>query len=258
MFSHVSRRMPHAALLLFFLWLGAASQPAAAPRQGPAAEAYRAGNEALRAKRFADAVAALERAAELAPRDADCWSKLGLAYGGLQHWDRAVSAFTRALEIDPHHAKAQNNLANVHFRRGNFEAAAEAYRKAVEIKPDYVLALYHWGWVLRELNRPEESARAFERCLSLEPKNPDQEGRQLDCLFYLGALRYRTGEHQAAAAMMEQVLAAQPDHTEAHYYLGMAYRRLGRLEDAKQQLKIHQEALRAQRRAEPVEKQDDP
>jgi cytochrome c-type biogenesis protein CcmH/NrfG len=45
--------------------------------------------------------------------------------------------------------------------------------------------------------------------------------------------------------MMEQVLEANPGHPEARYYLGLAYRQLGRLEDARRQLQIHAERMEA-------------
>ena len=47
--------------------------------------------------------------------------------------------------------------------------------------------------------------------------------------------------------MMEQVLRVHRGHPEARYYLGMAYRQLGRIDEAEQQLEIHRQMLRALR-----------
>ena len=49
--------------------------------------------------------------------------------------------------------------------------------------------------------------------------------------------------------MMEQVLGVHPGHPEARYYLGIAYRQLGRVEDAEKQLEIHEQMLRARKKS---------
>ena len=53
---------------------------------------------------------------------------------------------------------------------------------------------------------------------------------------------------------MEQMIAANGSHIEARYYLGMAYRRLGRIDEAREQLEIHRRMTRAVRKNTPVEK----
>ena len=65
-------------------------------------------------------------------------------------------------------------------------------------------------------------------------------------------------QYEQAASIMERVLTLQAGHPEARYYLGMSYRQLGRLEDARRQLEIHESMVQAIRRSAPVEKQVDP
>ncbi len=53
---------------------------------------------------------------------------------------------------------------------------------------------------------------------------------------------------------MEQVITVHRGHLEARYYLGMSYRQLVKLEEAREQLEIHAQMLRTQRVPVPIEK----
>jgi len=225
--------------------------------QETAQEAYREGALALRARDYPTAVAALERAVALEPRSGEAWFKLGLARSGAGDSAGAIEAYRQTVEINPEHSKALNNIGNSYFRQGRYEDARGWYRRALDLDPDYLLANFHYGWVLRQANENEQAQSVFEHCLEIEARDDGQKRLQLDCLFYLGTLRHRVGDDAQTVSIMEQVLEAVPGHPEGRYYLGMAYRNLGRLEEAQQQLEIHEKML-ATRRSEPIRKQDDP
>jgi len=235
-----------AALLLLSL-IGVVAADTTAADDHPAEEAFRVGSEALRSKNYRDAATALERAAELRPEHTDTWLKLGISRSALGDWEAAIVAYRRLIEIDPEHAKAHHNLGNVHFRRGDLETAAAEYGNALKLDPDYMLAAFHHGWMLRQLGRAEEAERSFRRCLELPADDPQALRTRVDCLFGLGSIRHRAGDYESSAQMMEQVLSVHRGHPEARYYLGMAYRQLGRIDDAEQQLEIHRRMLSARR-----------
>ena len=112
--------------------------------------------------------------------------------------------------------------------------------------------------VLRQLNRPDEAATAFEQCLGIDPgDNADRQKRQVECLYYLATLRFRAGNYAETVSMMERVLVANPVHAEARYYLAMSLRRAGRVEEAAVQLELHRKILRHRRTSEPIAKGDD-
>ncbi len=214
--------------------------------------AMRAGRAAMRARDHAAAAEAYRRATTLRPDDPAPFLDLGIARSAMRDWDGAVEAYRRVTELDPAGAKAYNNIGNVYFRQARYEEALGYYRQALERDPDYLLALYHLGWITRHLNRPEESQRAFERCLALRPSNRNEQRLQLDARFYLGALRFRARDYPTAATLMEQVLTANPYHPEAHYYLGQAYLRLGRREDGRRHLELYRQIVESRRGSEPV------
>lgn len=217
--------------------------------------AYDEGQKALREEDHATAIAAFERAADLDPGNTDTLLKLGVARSAAQDGRGAIEAYRELLRLDPDHPPALNNTANVYFRQGDHEQAAIYYARAVEARPDYIVALYHYGWVLRQLNRPDEAERQFERCIASPAANARDRQTQLDCRFYVGALRYRAEDYATAASIMEELLGSSPAHPEARYFLGMSYRRLGRMDEALEQLGLHEQLLRATRSRKPISKQ---
>jgi tetratricopeptide (TPR) repeat protein len=244
---HRREKPRHAAAFALACSLSLAACPSAA-NDGDAEAAHRAGVEAARTHDYAGAVAAFEQAARLDPDRVDTWLELGMAHSRLKSWDAAIAANARALALAPDNVKAHHNVANIYFRKGDFERAADSYARALELDPQHALAAFHLGWTLRQIHRPAEAEQAFERCLAISAGDEQRAGTRIDCLFGLGSLRHRAGDYEASARRMEQVLEYHPDHPEARYYLGMAYRQLGRLDEAREQLKMHGRLL-DQRRA---------
>lgn len=214
------------------------------------------GNRAYRDRDYSRAVAQFERASELRPESEEAWTKLGLARSRLQDWEGAAAAYGKTIELDPEDPRAHHNLGNVHYRAGDYEAAVVAYGRAIELDPTYLLAAFHYGWTLRQLGRSEEAEKAFELCLGIPADGDREASTHLDCTFGLGSVRHRAGDYESSAQLMEQVLRAQPQHPEARYYLAMAYRQLGRAEDAARELEIHRRLLETRRKQKPIEKPD--
>lgn len=228
---------------------------AAVPGCGGSAEqaeaAYRESEEALRAKDYPGAAEAASRAVEAAAGRADAWINLGIANSRQQNWAEAIDAYNHAVEIDPLQKKALNNLANVYFRQGRYADAAVWYGKALEVDPDYLLASFHYGWTLRQLNRLDEAEQVFEHCKEIPASSERERMTHLDCHFYVGSIKFRNGEYRSAARIMQEILGARPGHSEARYFLGLSYRKMGRLDEAEEQLEIHRQMLQAMR-AKPI------
>jgi len=206
------------------------------------------GAAALRARDYERAVTAFEALVEATPEDADAWAKLGMARSGLDDWDSALEAYGHAVELEPESARIHNNIANVYFKRGDHESAAPAYARALELDPDYLLASFHYGWVLRQLNRAAQAEAAFTHCLEIPARNDRERKTLVDCKFGLGSMRHRAGDYAAAARLLEDVIVVHPSHPEARYLLGMAYRNLDRPDEAKKQFEIHAQITRARRK----------
>ena len=209
--------------------------------------AFLESQEALSAKDYPAAAEAALRAVEAAPDHADAWIILGIANSRQQNWTEAIEAYEHAIEINPLQKKALNNLANVYFRQGRYADAAVWYGEALEVDPDYLLASFHYGWTLRQLNRLDEAEKVFQHCKEIPASSDRERMTHLDCHFYVGSIKFRKGEYRSAARIMEEVLSARPGHSEARYFLGLSYRKMGRFDEAAEQLEIHRQMLQAMR-----------
>lgn len=217
----------------------------------PGGAALERGKQAMGEQRYADAAAAFRQAVEDDPKLVDGWLRLGIALAADGDSAGALTAYERVVELDPRNATAHHNLGNVRFRRGEFDAAIDDYARALELKADYQLAAFHLGWTLRQVGRSDEAEAAFRSCLAIPTADSRSLNTRVDCTFGLGSLRHRAGDYSQSAQLMEQVLSVHPGHPEARYYLGIAYRQLGRVDEAKQQLEFHRQMMRAKRAQSP-------
>ena len=138
------------------------------------------GDALFRLERYAEAVAALERALSLRqhrPAAGPVHRRLGHALMTLERTEEAAQHYERALEIDPRDAESIDRLAWLRFRQNDYRAALRLYRKRLEIGPEDAAVHSNIAASLYHLGRPEEALRGFERALALDPGHqPAQVG----------------------------------------------------------------------------------
>jgi Flp pilus assembly protein TadD len=88
------------------------------------ARLYVSGTEALDRGDPAQAVADLERAAELVPQASEVQNHLGLAYAAAGRDGEALAAFHRAVDLDCENAAAAQNLAAAERRAAAAQPAS--------------------------------------------------------------------------------------------------------------------------------------
>jgi tetratricopeptide (TPR) repeat protein/serine/threonine protein kinase len=78
------------------------------------------------------AVELAQKAVQLAPKDGDYWSTVGVAYYRADDWKNAVTALEKSLELSPEESVADNGffLAMSHWKLGDKEQARQWYGKA--------------------------------------------------------------------------------------------------------------------------------
>jgi tetratricopeptide (TPR) repeat protein len=83
----------------------------------------------------ADALAAFERAVELAPRNPHAWVGLGIAAYETGDLKRSIEAYREALNLDETLAIAHNNMAYVLYDEGKVDEAVDEWEKAIDDLP---------------------------------------------------------------------------------------------------------------------------
>jgi Flp pilus assembly protein TadD len=158
---------------------------------------FNEGVAASAAGNFDDAIAKFNDALKTNPQCSDCYYNIGVANAGKKDYDKAEEAYKKAIEVKPS-AEAYNGLAGVYTSQRKFDQAQEAGKKAAELAAA----------------TPGGAA------------SPEVTYNQ-------GVILWNAGKIAEAKAAFEQVIAAKPDHAEAHYQLGMALVNEGNLKGAR-------------------------
>ena len=172
-----------------------------------------------------DALAALQTAAKLQPRDPESQTNLGNVLRAQGRLDDAVSCHRRAIALKPDYADAHNNLGSALRDSKRLSQAAASYGKAISIKPDFAMAHMNLGDTLLALGQFDEAAQSYRRVLQLRPES-------VEALNNLGNALRDSGQIEDAAASYRRAVAIRPDYAKLHNNLGNALLDLGRIEEA--------------------------
>lgn len=175
--------------------------------------------------RSADALAPMQKAAVLAPRDVEAHYNLGATLQNLGRLDEAEASYRRALQINPDYADAHSNLGVTLQDLGRLDEAEASYRRTLQIKPDSAKAHSNLGVILQELGRLDEAEASHRRALQVSPDNADAHSN-------LGNALKALGRPDDAEASYRKAIQINPDFADAHYNLGSVLQELGRLEEA--------------------------
>ena len=167
-------------------------------------------HEALRNLRAA--IADLEGAVALAPRDSRLFNELGILYADAGDPARAVAGFRRAVELDPAYARAWNNLGNAERAAGHASAAEAAFEHASRADPRYALAWANLGALRRERGEDAGAETALTRALEIDPQ-------QRVALLALAGLRRQQGAVDAAIALYTRAVQRDPRDANAFFQL---------------------------------------
>ena len=183
------------------------------------------GNALKNVGRFEEALASFHRALEIKPDFAEGHYNLGVTLQSLKRSEDAVASYRHALQFKPDLIRAHNNLGNILRELGRLDEAGASFRRALEINPDFAEGYSNLGNVLRELGRLDEAEASFRRAVEL---NPDfAEGH-----YNLGSALQVLKRNDEAITCYQRALAIKPDYAEAHNNLGNTLQDLGRLDEA--------------------------
>ncbi|MEZ6185969.1 MAG: tetratricopeptide repeat protein [Planctomycetota bacterium] len=138
-----------------------------------------------------EALAQLDRALELDPRNALAWSNRGVAHGSLGRHTEAIEDYTRAIELDPGLVFAWINRGVAHGSLGRHTEAVEDFTRAIELDPRNALAWSNRGLAQGDLGHLAEALPDLERALQLAPRMASSWSNR-------GVARYRLGRYAEA------------------------------------------------------------
>lgn len=162
-----------------------------------------------------EALAALERAARLAPDDPEPHNILGNSLREAGRLDEAETRYRRAVALKPDFAEAHGALSLTLGQLGRADEAEASRRRALEINPNLAATDKARGAVLRDHGRLAESEAAYRRALQIDPDDPETHHN-------LGNTLRDLRRFKEAAACYAQAVRIRPDLAEAHFGLADA------------------------------------
>jgi tetratricopeptide (TPR) repeat protein len=175
----------------------------------------------------ASALDSARSAAMLAPENFDAQFTLGRALYGAGDDAGASRAFRAAVALRPEDARALFFLATTLERSGDDSAALAAYRELVIKQPRAAEGHLGLGVLLVKRGGAETDEGLKELALALEIDPNLYEARVA-----LGRVLLSKGRAADSIEHLRRAAALAPGNPEPHYQLSLAYRRLGRKDEA--------------------------
>ena len=167
-------------------------------------DAFDQGLAAAREGDLQGAVALFRAALETTPDCVECQRNLGIVLGQLEAWDEAEAAIRAALAADPDSAESYEALAGIYNAQRRFDDAAEASAAAARLSGG--------GG-----GGSDDPTAVFDQ----------------------GLIFWNAGRLDEARQQFERTLELDPEHGEAHYWLGMANLNAGQMAEAAAEFRMY-------------------
>jgi tetratricopeptide (TPR) repeat protein len=180
-------------------------------------------------KKSVDALDLLVRAHKLAPQNADIIFLLARVSMSQNYFEDAIPLLESGLQIAPKRADLRAALGESYFMSGKTEKAIEEFKALIALEPA-ASSYAFMGLSYRHLGRFEEAKKYFQEGMKLDRRNAS-------CLFNMGYIEERQGNHASAETFFQEALKSNPDFSEA--LLELANLRIAnkRFEDAAELLR---------------------
>jgi tetratricopeptide (TPR) repeat protein/SAM-dependent methyltransferase len=212
-----------------------------------------------RSGKLAEAEQLYQRILKADPKHFDACHLLGVIALQRGEPEAALARINAAVEINPRDAAARSNLGNALRDLKRPEEALASYDRAIALQPNLLDAYLNRGHVLRDMKRTDDALASYAKALALNPRHPGvlesrakllaQLGRLGDALADRGAvaalqpdnadnfvhrgnLLMRAGRFAEALADFDKALALRPAFAEVCLNRGNALQELGRPADA--------------------------
>jgi serine/threonine protein kinase/Tfp pilus assembly protein PilF len=221
------------------------------------ADAYRAEADVLDAEgRHDEAIAAMQKAADLAPddwrfpmnlgvfdlaggklqqaaeefrRSAELAQDNGLAYYNLgivelrlNQLDRAQDDLDRALKLDPH-AGTYEAISWLDIQKGDYNAAVAASERAKNMDPTNYVSWHSLADAYRMIPADHDHAQdAYRKAIHYAEETHQKEPKNAELLASLAIYYARIGDSAHATTMIRQAVLLSPDDPRVDYLAGQA------------------------------------
>jgi len=202
----------------------------------PSAYHYQMGLSFLGERNYTSALVELTEAEKLDPENPDVLYNLGLAYIGKRRPDLAEPRLLKAILLKPNNSSARNDLGVAYLDLKRWDNAVQQFKI---VKDDLFYANSENATInlgLAYLGKGDYP-KALEELRSVATGNPRNPVIRVS----LGRVWFAMDKTEQAIAEFTKALEIYSDYGAAHYFLGMSYLKINKLDAARSSFK---EAIR--------------
>ncbi len=172
------------------------------------------------------------------PVDPARQATLGIVYAANLLWAEARRCFSNVTRINPKEPLGHLYLAVATQETGDYSVALQLFRKTTKMFSDFAPGYDHLGTALLRAGNADEAEMVFRRLTELAP----DEWRGYAGL---GEVKLRQNKLAEAARFLEKARGIEPKARMVDHLLGLAYRGLGRKEEAQWELRVGLNAVQS-------------
>ena len=161
------------------------------------------GNACMVRGDFEVAAASYKAALRLAPHLISCWCNLGNVHQKTGKAQDAIAYYLQALKLNPGHWASRTNLVEALTVTKQYIIARALLLELVGERPQDAKLRHQLGKTYFELDEVDTAIECFEQAIALDP-------RDADSLNWIGGIRQRQGDTDAAQAAYAEAATIQP------------------------------------------------
>ncbi len=222
-----------------------------------AEDAFETGRRLQDQGRYAEAEKYYRLAVKENPRSIPALTNLGVVLAREGKYPDAIAIYKSALKINPSITALKLNLAIANIQIGNCAEAAHWLQPVVEAAPDDRRSRQLLGICQLELGQFQQAVRSFELLMPtndvsvllgaatafIKVGRTAEATALMDRIFkesgdspavevIFGMTQFGSNDYAAAAATLQNALAKDPSNADGRFYLGAAFFKQNRMEDA--------------------------
>ena len=231
--------------------LRAVHEFALAVQREPSEQNYFAwGEELLQHRAVLQAKEVFAQGVRRYPKSSRLLTSLGASLFAGALYQQAAERLCQASDLDPNDLEPYRFMGQIEAVAPHFDSCMSArLARYAEAHPKDALANYFYAMDLWKQQGNAPDAATQQRIEALLTRAATIDPKCSEAFLQLGNLRTSERNYPAAIELYAKAIVADPQSSEAHYRLGMAYDRIGEREKAKLEFAAH-DAINRQQAAE--------
>jgi tetratricopeptide (TPR) repeat protein len=150
----------------------------------------------------------------------------------LNRLDEAAALCRASIEHEPNVVYPYNGLGSVLLRQGRYDDARQTLQKALQVDPNYSMAYGNLAKVETGDSDFTKALQYLDRAIGSDKDGFFDAKRRTEAYSEIGNAALKQQKYEAAAAAFKGAIEASPDNPDLVRTLSMAYRSMGKTDEA--------------------------